>query len=245
MEKQYSEGVLFPEMHIFAHETKGYRNSVQLQDSSERVFNPMNRFSMDLCQHVGFTSMWQMPKVKGVNISAPADIFAFYRLDNKPRPGIWAHCYTNDPRLLPFIHDPYRMANRISHYDGVLGLDLSIKPEMPLPIQMAVSFYNKLIMAFWQHCGINVVQNVVWGGPSSFDFCFDGYAQHATVAVNSTGIGRDRRSDYLWHCGYQAMLERLSPTLIIRYGSKRSGEREDISVYYENDNKKAARNHGR
>lgn len=47
---------------------------------------------------------------------------------------------------------------------------------------------------------------------------------------------------YLWRKGYEEALRVLEPILIIRHGDKMPGEREDISVYYENINLKNLRN---
>ena len=208
---------------------------------NRQIFSPFNRFSLDICQHLEFTPVWQMPRIAGTMVGAPTDLTAFYREVPATDGNTWRHFYTDDRRLLPFITNPYQMAEQLRQFPAVTGLDLSLKPEMPLPEQMAVSFYNKMIMAFWQHKGLTVVQNIIWGRPDSYSFCFDGYAKHSVVAVNSTGIGTDRRSCFLWDQGYEAMLDALEPTLIIRYGAKRPVERTDISVYFENDNKKASR----
>lgn len=205
------------------------------------IFAPGNRFGFDLFQHLSFTSRWQMPIIKGETLDAPKELTAFYREGSPTQVTAWRHFYTDDSRLMPFLASPYQMADTIAKFPVVTGIDISLKPEMPLPMQLQASFCNKLITAFWQHRGMTVVQNVVWGSEFSYDFCFEGYAKHAMVAVNSTGVGRDKRSGYLWDKGYEAMLEYLQPSLIIRYGAKRPDERTDISIYFENDNKKSAR----
>ena len=47
---------------------------------------------------------------------------------------------------------------------------------------------------------------------------------------------------YLWRKGYEEAIKVLEPILIIRYGDKMPGEREEISVYFENINLKNLRN---
>ena len=46
---------------------------------------------------------------------------------------------------------------------------------------------------------------------------------------NCTGIKGNHAAIYLWRKGYEEALRVLDPILIIRYGDKMSGEREDIS----------------
>lgn len=207
-----------------------------------QIFSPCNQFSLDLCQYADYTSTWQMPKVAGETITLPpSEIQAFYRSKRTLGPGVWGHCYTEDRRLLPFLTNPYKMLERLDGFEVVIGLDLSIKPEMPLPMIVGISYYNKLVTCFWQKMGKRVVQNVVWACRNTYDICFDGYARHAVVAVNSTGIGKDKRSQQIWDDGYEAMIDALDPTLVIRYGSARPCEKKEISVYYENDNQRFGR----
>ena len=181
-----------------------------------------------------------MPIVARCNIDAPRDICCFYRLANHHLADIIPHFYTTDNKLFPFLTDPYRHLEKINNHLVVIGIDISIKPEMPLPIKTAISFYNKLIMAWWTYKGKIVVPNVIVD-PDIIDCCIDGYPKHSVIAMNSSGIGKDKRSMQNWQIIYPRVIEILEPTLIIRYGGKQPNERNDISVYYENDNKKIGR----
>lgn len=203
----------------------------------ENIFARRNRFLMSLCENVNFTSTFQMPVVSGCTISAPKDILCFYRLQKHSIVGVIPHFYTNDNRLLPFLYDPYKHLKDISHSPTVLGIDFSIKPEMPTPMKIAISFYNKLIMAWWQYNGKNVVPNVV-ADPAIIDYCLDGYPKHSVIAMNSSGIGTDKRAKQNWQTIYPLVTKELDPVFIIRYGAKQPNEIEEISAYYENDNKK-------
>ena len=58
------------------------------------------------------------------------------------------------------------------------------------------------------------------------------------ICTNSSGIGSDPRAKQNWQIIYPHVIEELSPTLILRYGAKQPNEAEEISVYYENDNRK-------
>lgn len=188
---------LFPELQ----KTKKENNCsiiVPATKNKRLIYLPKNEFSMDLCEHSDFITEWQMPKIQAVSISAPMDIFAFYRFKKHVPANVWGHCYTTDKRLIPFITNPYRMVERLKIYDAVIGLDLSIKPTMPLPIKIGVSFYNKLITAFWQRKGLTVIPNICWCDESSYDYCFAGYPKNSVIAINSTGIGSNKRAQYLW-----------------------------------------------
>lgn len=204
---------------------------------SNFIFAPNNRFSLSICENVNFSSTYQMPIVNGCSIELPKDICCFYRLHNRNYSGVVPHFYTTDNRLLPFVNNPYRHLEMISNHPVVIGLDLSIKPEMPIPMKMGISFYNKLMMAWWQKQGKIVVPNVVID-PSIIDCCLDGYPKNSVIAMNSSGIGKDKRAMNNWQIIYPHVIEKLNPKFIIRYGGKQPDEMENISAYYENDNKK-------
>lgn len=60
-----------------------------------------------------------------------------------------------------------------------------------------------------------VIPTISWSTASSFDFCFDGVDTNATVAVGTVGCKGERGG---FMKGYDAMLERLNPELIICFG---------------------------
>ena len=208
-----------------------------VKSETNGIFTPTNRFSMSLCEDVNFTSNYQMPIVAGCTIDVPKDIYCFYRMGNHSISGVIPHFYTTDNRLLPFLGDPYGHLDMISHHSILIGIDISIKPEMPMPMKIAVSFYNKLMMAWWQYNGKTVIPNVVID-PAIINICLDGYPKHSVIAMNSSGIGKDERAKQNWQIIYPHVIDVLEPMLIIRYGGKQPNEREDISVYYDNDNSK-------
>ena len=226
---KYTQLELFPDFGLKATETRHYKSE------TNGIFSPPNRFSMSLCEDVKFTSANQMPVVSGCVVEAPRDILCFYRLGNKSITGVVPHFYTTDNRLLPFLGDPYGHLEMISNHPILIGIDISIKPEMPIPMKTAISFYNKLIMAWWQHQGKIVIPNVVVD-PSIMEQCLDGYPKHSVIAMNSSGIGKDERAKHNWQTIYPSGIKELDPVRIIRYGGKQDNEIEEISVYYSNDN---------
>ena len=68
--------------------------------------------------------------------------------------------------------------------------------------------------------GINVINNVRWGTPETYRYCFDGIPEHSIVAIGTCGgsprklIDRRRFED-----GLDEMIKRLKPHTIIIYGS--------------------------
>ena len=101
-------------------------------------------------------------------------------------------------------------------------------------------FRNKFLAALYQFFGIKVIPAPVWGDSKHMEYYMEGWPHHSLIAINSTGVCLDQRSRHIWLDGYNAMLEILQPTHILRYGGFIEGERADISTYYANNNKKGS-----
>ena len=196
-----------------------------------------------LCKDLSFTDKYQMPKVKAYSGPVPSEILSFNRAramyNSKPDAAV--HFFIHDTFFNCVWNSPEKYLKMFERFWGVISTDYSVYADMVLPEVMWNSFRNKLLAAWLQRQGINVIPNVSWGRPWSYDFCFDGFPKHSVIAINSTGIGKGSFSKSLWIHGYEKVIETLEPLKIIRYGAKQDGEDESISVYFPNDNHKFAR----
>ena len=67
-----------------------------------------------------------------------------------------------------------------------------------------------------QSRGITVIPTVCWGTPQSYWFCFDGLETGSIVAVSILGVRTEKE---LFIHGYQEMIKRVNPEVIIGYGN--------------------------
>lgn len=152
------------------------------------------------------------------------------------------HFYLNDNQFIRVFNNPSKYVDILKWYRYVITPDYSQYINMPQLQRMSHSFWNKAIAAFWQKQGINIIFNVSWSLPESYDYAFAGIPTDCVIAINCTGIKGSPLSKYLWQKGYDEAIARLKPSLIIRYGDRMPNERDDISVYFENINLKNLRN---
>ena len=152
------------------------------------------------------------------------------------------HFYLNDNQFIRVFNNPSKYVDILKGYRYVITPDCSQYINMPQLQRMSHSFWNKAIAAFWQKQGINIIFNVSWSLPESYDYAFAGIPTDCVIAINCTGIKGSPLSKYLWKKGYDEAIARLKPSLIIRYGDRMPNERDDISVYFENINLKNLRN---
>lgn len=213
-------------------------------DKNATVSNGLGVLHHRLCENLSFTGKYQMPVVQPVTCPVPNEIVAYYRTATKTCKGCVSHFYTSDTRIERIWKQPNVVLNQLLHEDTwVIGPDFSVYANLLFPQKTWNIFRNKLIVAWWQYSGVKVIPNISWVN-YDYDLSFDGWPRESVIAVNSTGVGNSNRCKAMWIDGYREMIKRLSPIRILRYGAKQDGENEEISRYYENDNKKFSR-HGR
>jgi hypothetical protein len=77
---------------------------------------------------------------------------------------------------------------------------------------------NRIAAARWEEHGLQVIPNVRWNDPEDYEFCFDGLPSRSQLAVSSvTMMQANADVKNLVH-GFQEMLERLEPILVIWHG---------------------------
>jgi len=156
--------------------------------------------------------------------------------------GAFVHFYIDDYQFQRVWLNPQNYLDLFRQFEGVLGTDFSQYSNMPYPTRMNNAYKNRLIGRFLQDEGINYIHNVTWSKPDSYEYSFSGIPQQSIIAINCTSILRCDYSKYLWRKGYDEAIRRLDPLKIIRYGTKMPGEKEEISIYFENEQLNLLRN---
>lgn len=66
---------------------------------------------------------------------------------------------------------------------------------------------------------MRIIPTISWSTPDSFEWCFDGEPEGSTVAVSSVGCMNSKEKKTLFLAGYEEMVRRLQPEMIIFYGT--------------------------
>ena len=163
---------------------------------------------------------WGIPLVKkqelntnGIQLVACSDTRAN---DNELNKKCGVHFFVDDYRFEGIYNTPDRTLARYSQYAFLLTPDFSTYADMDLWRQLESVAKNRWVGAYWQSKGLTVVPTVSWGLAQSFDFCFEGVEQNATVAIGMIGC---KRSKLHFMRGYNAMLEKIEPSKIIFFGT--------------------------
>lgn len=171
-----------------------------------------------------------------VSEDLPTRILAFHEAMSRTQTDCDAivHFYEYDFLFMRLFRNPDKYVPKLKQYRYVLSPDMSQYIDMPYYRRYANNCDNKAMAQYLQRKGVNIIANVAWSLPDSYDYCFAGIPKNMVIAINSNGVNANCDSKYLWHKGYEEAIRRLKPTRIIRYGQKMPDEREDISIYFDN-----------
>lgn len=145
------------------------------------------------------------------------------------------HFYIDDYQFERIWTNIHRYIPILKRFSCVIGPDFSQFRDMPYPMRIWNSFRNRVVSTELQNNGVNLIPNVTWSLPDSYDYSFDGMPNNSVIAINCTSIINNNLSKYFWYKGYEEALARLNPKGIIRYGTIMPGEKNEISYYYQNE----------
>ena len=165
-----------------------------------------------------YAGKWNIPIVKSQPLCSDVKLIACSDTKSQETKyrGCGVHFFVDDYRFEHIYDHPEKTFARYSQYKFLLTPDYSLYADMPLWRQLENVAKNRWCGAYWQAQGLTVYPTVSWGLAISYEFCFDGIEQNSVVAVGMIGCKRDRLN---FMRGYDAMLEKLSPSAIICFGT--------------------------
>lgn len=171
--------------------------------------------------HFKGEGFYEMPVLYPGELPAPDTewiSFNFVRGDKEPEKHA-VHFFIDDYQFERIWDSPYTYLEKLSKYRAVCTPDFSGYSDMPRAQQIWNQFRGMWMGAFWQYYGLNVIQTVGWSDlPEDDDWCFDGCAKRAPVAVSAIGTQNSKEKRDLFMRGYREMARRLEPSAIVFYG---------------------------
>ena len=132
------------------------------------------------------------------------------------------HFFLYDYKFKDIWKNPDKYIDVLKKYKAVLSPDYSMYIEMNPVMQLYNTFRNRWVGAYLADKGIKVIPTVSWELENTFDFCFNGIEKGSTVAVSTYMVSEHRshkdQKDFFLK-GYNEMLKRIEPELIICYNT--------------------------
>ena len=134
--------------------------------------------------------------------------------------------YEHDVNFAEVIRNPAELKEDILRFKFMTTPDDSLYRDAPLTAQIANVYRNRAIGHFFQKLGMYVITNVRWGDERSYTteilpekFAFLGAPKNSIVSIGTYGCVKDKDNAYYFRAGLEAMLEELTPQVVLVYGS--------------------------
>lgn len=131
----------------------------------------------------------------------------------------WVHFYEHDENFIRVWRQPRKYLSVLQKFYGVISPDFSLQRNMPLIMQAWSVYMGRSLANFWQNNGIEVIPNVRFNSPRTYDFTFSGLEQNANLAIGTLGCLKDKENRQYFINGLDAMMKRLRPKNLIVYGA--------------------------
>lgn len=108
----------------------------------------------------------------------------------------------------------------LRHFAGAITPDFSTNQDFPEAIKIYATYRMRLYGYWLGRNGIPIINNVRWGTPETFSYCFEGIPVNSIVAIGTVGGGPRKLVDReRFETGLYKMVEALRPHSILVYGS--------------------------
>ncbi len=143
--------------------------------------------------------------------------FNYVKTTVKAAPNTGVHFFLDDYQFervwnTPNIYVPY-----LRKFNCVLSPEFSVYVNFPRAVQIFNHYRKHWCAAYWQENGLKVIPTITWGWKDSFEWCFDGEPEGSVVAVSNVGCMQNKEMRKLFNEGYEEMLRRLQPELVLFY----------------------------
>lgn len=155
------------------------------------------------------------------------------------------HFFVDDYQFTRLWAQPDKYINQLQRFRVVCTPDFSTYTDYPKALQIYNHYRKHWLGAYWQMHGIEVIPTISWSDESSFEWCFDGEPVGGVVAISSVGTQADSEARRLFMAGYDEMMKRLRPSLILFSGAipkECKGNLYEISTFSQDLKQRLKRN---
>lgn len=183
-------------------------------------FNNYDVFHAFLVENADFDGQIELPVIK-TSDKLPKKVVTFSKAMTKSWTDFdcWVVFYEHDKEFERLWNNPKQYLDKLKKFKGVISPDFSLYRNMPLVMQMWNTYRGRAVACWLQNNGVEIIPNLRFGDERTFSFCFDGIEENKTVAVGTHGCIKRKEDKIFFKIGLARMVQRLSPKIIIVYGS--------------------------
>ena len=162
---------------------------------------------------------YDIPRILPMEVEQPVEMIGFnFAAKYKHPERVGIHFFLKDYQFSRLWTSPDMYTGMLRRFRFVCTPDFSMYTDFPLALQINSHYRKHWLGAYWQSKGITVIPTICWSDERSFEWCFDGEPEKSTVAISSVGTQINERSKTLFLLGYQQMMSRLQPKMVLFHG---------------------------
>ncbi len=190
-----------------------------MDDYADKYFRKM--YKPFMVAGAKFSGEFDIPQCPCTANSVPSSLVHYSDIDDNSRYEGFVHFYTYEYKFADVWENLYKALKKIQRCGGVITPDFSTYQDMPAALKI-YNTYRMRAFAYWLGTyGVQVINNVRWGTPETFKYCFDGIPQNSIVCASTVGSSVGNKSDdERFLEGLEVMVETLKPRHILMYGNE-------------------------
>lgn len=144
----------------------------------------------------------------------------------------WLHFFIDDYQFERLWNNPMRYLPVIKSFGGVIAPNFSLFWDMPIAQQIYNCWRNRVISAWLQKEGLDVIPVVEWSDRSSLEWCLEGLPKRSTIAVQTNGCFTSAAQRMNLVRGMEHICNVLDPSTVLVYGRGKELEHYFKNVHF-------------
>lgn len=184
-------------------------------------------FNLELVQTAFFDGSLEIPIIEPPKkIIIPTYMIPFSK---RNRSEDFSEClvfYEHDINFAEVVRNPEAFIKDFLRFPAMVTPDNSLYRDAPLLVQIANVYRSRTVGHVFQEHGAYVITNVRWGDERSYTtnvlpekFAFLGAPKNSIVSIGTYGCISGKENKYYFREGLEAMLDELTPEVVLVYGS--------------------------
>lgn len=159
----------------------------------------------------------EIPIISGTEY-VPKKLVPFNYAKTYKNKKVGIHFYIDDYQFERIWNSPLKYTTLLKNFDCVIAPDFSLYANFPKPLRMFNLYKQRLLMAYWQNEGINVIPNLTWSSMDDLEECLKGFPKYSVIALSTNGCMMNKRTKTSFIKCFNKAVEILKPLKIIIVG---------------------------
>lgn len=177
-------------------------------------------YKVEMVEGAKFCFPFDIPECPCTAKSIPKYLIYYTEIPSDSNCAGFVHFYMDDYKFESVWNHPESSLKKLQRCGGVITPDFSTYQDMPAALKIYNTYRMRAVGYWLGKNGIQVINNIRWGTPETYKYCFLGIPQNSIVCVSTVGCLGSKNDDERFTEGLAVMIETLKPSHILMYGKK-------------------------